>query len=137
MKGKKTDPTMNNGLEQAVYLPSGNMKDELVKDMKRGEFKVCPECGKKFPGGGKRIYCCRKCRDRYYEHHRERRSRSTVARCKWCGKKFLTYHPNRTDRNEGQYCSKSCCSTATLIKYHRGEEEMLRLAEQNWKERGL
>ena len=79
-----------------------------VKDTAGIEVKRCKGCGKpvtQTPGKKEKLFCCDKCRLRWWNDHRELITRKANHEyiCQCCGKPFIVYgNLNR------KYCSQEC-----------------------------
>ncbi len=77
-----------------------NRKKIQVKEHK--EIHFCKNCGLPITGE-KKLYCNRKCKTEYWNHHPKIRKGQVEKTCPTCGKSFFSYpHENR------KYCSHSC-----------------------------
>ena len=87
---------------------AGEMAAKTEKADEHPQEGFCRECGKELhqtDGIKKKVFCCRKCREKWWhEHPEEIRQRAVYAFiCAGCGKKFTAY-----GNSHRKYCSHDC-----------------------------
>lgn len=90
-----------NGLVGEITIKIEKVEEQLQKDF-------CRECGKKLQqtdGIKKRIFCCRKCREKWWHEHSDQIKQRAVYSfvCTGCGKEFTAY-----GNSHRKYCSHEC-----------------------------
>lgn len=80
--------------------------------MKKGTYKVCKNCGKRYympPCRDYRLYCSANC---YFNIHKAK-----VLICQFCGKSYK-YH---VDSSGKTYCSRRCANLSPIRRKHMSE----------------
>ncbi len=108
-----------------LSLPEGTVKSYCIRAAKKGLLtppappeSVCKQCGAEIiqvEHRKKRLFCCKKCRQKWWNAHPYLVRRSSKALyhfvCPTCGKPFTAYgNPNRI------YCSHACYITSRYYK---------------------
>lgn len=87
---------------------AGEMAAKTEKADEHPQEGFCRECGKELNQTGgvkKKVFCCRKCREKWWHKHPEEiRQRAVYAFiCAGCGKAFTAY-----GNSHRKYCSHEC-----------------------------
>lgn len=103
---------------------------------KKGEYKKCQICGKKFyvtPSRIKiKIYCSNKCK---YKSQEIPESKTKLI-CKWCGKEYIVRKVQIKYRGSS-FCSKTCMKKFRERKYYKSKKKksttLAKMKKLTWK----
>ena len=104
-------------IAEKLSLSSDSVKKCLQRYYVPG-FRYCKCCGALIPASGKRVFCSKKCKDKYWSSKVNQDQRFLKEfTCTECGKSFLAHH------SRGRlFCSRFCFRKHELKKWRECNE---------------